>query len=192
MNKFFNISLPLLLLFSFALLCSFNSMNYTDVKILWWEETQVVLNLKFISKMNEEERAILALLSTYAGGECIYNEDTKLECSLTSALNLGYQCSEEHLSFVKKWFLKDYDVYTRINDCYSVPYTATNQSKFSEILFSRNKNMITVKYKIQGVNLAELLFYEWEFIETFELRDNYLFKINEEVIYNKVEKINTE
>jgi hypothetical protein len=154
--------------------------DYEDVKILWWEDVDVVLNLEFISKMKEEEKAVLALLSTYAGGECIYDEDTRLECSLTSALNLGYQCSEEHLEFVKKWFLKDYEVFSKINNCYSIPYSATNQFKFSEIIFSRNDIRIQVLYKIQGVRLAEEYFYNYEVLETFEIKDGYLYKINEE------------
>lgn len=181
------ILLPLLLLISFAHSCSFNSMNYNDVKILWWEETEVVLNLEFISKMNDEERAVLALLSTYAGGECMNDEDNNFKCSLTSALNLGNQCSEEHLAFVKKWFLKDYDVYTSLSDCYSVPYTATNQFKFSEIYFSRSYNRIIVNYKIQGVRFEEEYFYNYKIKETFELKDGFLYLIDK-VVFDKIEK----
>ena len=181
-----NISLPILFLFSSALSCSFKSMNYKDVKILWWEGTEVVINSDFLENLKEEEKAVLALISTYAGGECIY-ENNELNCTLTSALGLGTQCSDKHLSFVKKWFLKDYEVYTSLNDCYSVPYTATNQTKFSEINISRDGINIIVYMNFHSVYSADLISYQWKQKETFELKDGFLYLI-EKVVYDEIEK----
>jgi hypothetical protein len=71
-----------------------------------------------------------------------YKSDrSNLKCKILNALDLGYQCSQTHLGFLKKWFRIDEKVLKRLEDCSTIPSTSTVQNTFDKI-------QITQKIKI--------------------------------------------
>jgi hypothetical protein len=63
-----------------------------------------VTRLDRMGPMPEATKAILAMYALESGGGCEGNDDEGLRCELTRSLELGAQCSEEHLNLVSTWF----------------------------------------------------------------------------------------
>ena len=90
--------------------------------------------------MTDPEKAALGCIATFIGSECWWdgetnNDRTNLDCKIITALGLGYQCSDEHLLFLRKWFSTDKEVLSKLetSNCPTTPYTATSQNTFDEI-----------------------------------------------------------
>jgi hypothetical protein len=118
------------------------------------DSVDVDVNLKPIGELSPGMKAILAYYAMRANGGCPpgeWDENTrvyKMECPLTTALGLGYQCSDAQISLVKTWFkdgipalgLLDAKKAQEVNKdkdfasiCSNTPYTATHQSIWNSI-----------------------------------------------------------
>jgi len=114
----------------------------------------VDVNLKQLGELSPAMKAIFALYAMRANGGCPpgeFDANTKvykMECPLTSALGLGYQCSDAQITLVKTWFkdgipalgLLDSKKAQEVNKdkdfasiCSNTPYTATHQSIWNSI-----------------------------------------------------------
>jgi hypothetical protein len=128
-----------------------------SVKIVWKGK----VNSDFITKANEPTKAIIALISSYAGTDCWWendkpNEDyTNLSCQLTTALGLGLQCSDMHKKLMKKWFAGNEEILEIIDNCYLIPYTATSQKILDRLKLTIDGNRVTADFKILLVNVRE-------------------------------------
>ena len=124
------------------------ALKDTTVKFLWCakrynEELQDTVNSIFINEdycktITDPERAALGFVATFIGNECWWDDEAKddrsnLKCKILTALNLGYQCSEQHLGFLRKWFRNDKESLMKLEDCPTTPYTSTIQDTFKEI-----------------------------------------------------------
>lgn len=81
--------------------------------------SSIFLNIDYINSMTSQEKAAIGYVSTYIGNECWWdgeaNDDrSNLDCKIITALGLGYQCSESHLGFLRKWFSTDYEVLSEL------------------------------------------------------------------------------
>lgn len=157
----------------------------TTTKFLWRanefdEEIQdsvsvIQINEEFCKRISESEKAALGLVATFIGSECNWDGEAKedrsnLKCKILTALNLGYQCSEKHLDFLQKWFKNDKKVLAKLQEnCPTIPFTATVQETFDEIVLTTKGNSISVFFRASGVNLREMRSWSWSETDFFEL-----------------------
>ena len=170
----------------------------TDKKIKFlWRETRYVeewktdintieLNQKYIKTMTEPEKAALAYIATFIGNECEWdgkaNENrSNLRCKILWALDLGYQCSYEHLSFLRLWFRNNKDILNELENCPTTPDGATVQNTFDEINLEIEGDMITVFFKANGINMREEKTWSWTEKHFFEFKKNELILLKKDI-----------
>ena len=137
-------------------------------KFLWRENkydkklkgtfSTIIINEKLCKTLSEPERAALGFVVTFIGNECNWDGEAKddrsnLKCKTLTSLNLGYQCSKEHLGFLRKWFTNDSNSIKELKDCPTTPYTASVQETFEYINLTVKGNLISVEFGANGVNL---------------------------------------
>ncbi len=147
-------------------------------KIVWKENvfnielydtlSEVVLDNNYFETASPEERAALGFVATFTGNDCWWDGDytqdrSNLKCKILSALGLGYQCSNQHLGFLRHWFRNDSASLARLEDCPTIPFTATIQDTFDSISIHESGNVIIVIASITGVNIREES--EWHYLE---------------------------
>ncbi|MFN7115563.1 MAG: hypothetical protein ACK4TA_02120 [Saprospiraceae bacterium] len=137
----------------------------------------IVINEAFCKNMSDAEKAALGFVGTFIGSECWWDGEAKedrsnLKCKILTSLNLGYQCSEQHIGFLKQWFKNDKTALEKLNDCPTIPYTATIQETFNDIRLTTKGDKITVWYAASGVNLREEQEWDWTEEITFQVNGN--------------------
>ena len=70
--------------------------------IFYFSAGDAVTRLDKVSPLSDGLRAILAMYALQRGTGCTRSET--YQCVLTAALEIGGQCSDEHLQLVKTWF----------------------------------------------------------------------------------------
>ncbi|WP_268034834.1 hypothetical protein [Algoriphagus sp. PAP.12] len=147
----------------------------------------IVINQSFLYNISQPERAALGYVAYNIGNECEWAEDSDgnriLYCQIVSALNLDYQCSDTQLNFLRKWFSKDSVASDNLKSCPTIPNTATIQSTFDEILIEKDefKKTITVKSKIDKVNLRESKSWAWTQTDLFEYTQDHISLIDSKI-----------
>ncbi|MEZ4778745.1 MAG: hypothetical protein R2786_05110 [Flavobacteriaceae bacterium] len=143
-----------------------------NVNVVWREnlydetlKTEVntlVLNKEYLENISQQERAALGFVTTFIGNECEWdgkpNQDrSNLNCQLLDALNLGYQCSERHLGFLRNWFSEDTMALNKLKSCPTIPNTATLQTAIDNISLEIDDKMhrILVHYEYLSINTRE-------------------------------------
>lgn len=165
-------------------------------KFLWREEkydeelkdtfNTIIINEKLCKTLTEPETAALGYVATYIGSECQWDGEcndnrSNLKCKILTALNLGYQCSERHLGFLRKWFMNDTKVLEEFNtNCPTVPYTASSQNTFDEITLKVKGNNISVWYSASGINMPMGESWSWTEINHFKFENDNLRLIRKE------------
>ena len=120
----------------------------------------IFINEKYCKTISDPEKAAIAYVATFVGNDCMWDGDAKddrsnLKCRILSALNLGYQCSDTHLNYLRKWFKNDTFALEQLVDCPTIPYTATIQSTFEDIDVRTTKNKIWISYIATGLNMRD-------------------------------------
>lgn len=157
-----------------------SKLNLTDTTITFmWRDmkydstlketfSSIFLNTDYINTMTNQEKAAIGYVSTFIGNECWWdgeaNEDrSNLDCKIITALGLGYQCSEKHLGYLRKWFSGDKEVLSELqkSNCPTIPYTATSQNTFDKIVIDTKGDSISVYYEVDGTNVREQESWEW-------------------------------
>jgi len=151
----------------------------TTVMILWrgnrYDTTYkdsvnaVLINNAYCKTISDPVRAALGYVATFVGSDCWWDGPAKddrsnLKCEMLSALDLGYQCSDRHLGFLRKWFKYDTLSLKNLKDCGTVPYTATYQDAFDEIRLTLKGNTITVKFRASYIDTRDQG--NWSYTET--------------------------
>lgn len=167
------------------------------VKILWskkiYEESvhaevlTLILNEGYLKIISDPQKAALAYVTTFIGNECEWdgkvNEDrSNLKCKLMWALDLGYQCSEEHLEFLNKWFSKDVKALEKLKKCRKTHNTATIQTLFDKIFIETNTDdkTIQVSYEYKYINVREGSVSNYTKTDTFTYDSNSIIHMNTE------------
>lgn len=153
------------------------SLSVKTVKFLWRDSAAIVINQYFCKAVTDPEKAALGYVATFIGNDCWWDGDDSdnrknLKCKILSALNLGYQCSDQHLRFLRQWFNHDSVVLKQLEACPTIPYTATIQDTFDEINLSTQGNLIIISFKASGVNLRELDSWSWMETDYFQVDKN--------------------
>lgn len=134
----------------------------------------IFINEKYCKTLSDAEKAAIAYVATFVGNDCMWDGDaaddrSNLKCRILTALNLGYQCSDTHLGYLRKWFKNDTYILERLADCPTIPNTATIQSTFEDIDVRTKKNKIWISYKTKTINLREGGWVEELCIDEFKL-----------------------
>lgn len=166
---------------SFVLQDSLKADNFSDrpayvqsgimLKVIWREDVYdpslkgtvnvIKLDESYFSGITEPERAVLGYLASTIGNEC-YAETGKqnVKCKILTALNMGYQCSEENKTFLKGWFRDDASIVSQIENCKpTVPSTV--EKTFDEVKISTSDNTIKVELKGLKLNIKENSASKW-------------------------------
>ena len=120
-----------------------------------------VARLDRLAPLSEGMRAILALYALNNGAGCDHVSEVGLQCTLTAALGFKAQCSEEHISLVRRWFpgpLPRFNTYALPEElanprtkgalerlCYRQPNTASWQRLWEVIRIGRDNDTVTVQ-----------------------------------------------
>ncbi|SKB91576.1 hypothetical protein SAMN05660841_03064 [Sphingobacterium nematocida] len=162
------------------------TLNKT-IKFLWREDKYdeelkgtynlITINTEFCKTITGPEKAALAYVATFIGNECSWDGKatagrTNLKCKILTALQLGYQCSEQHLGFLRQWFRNDEKNVQKLESCPTIPDGATVQDTFDEIILTVKGNQIIVSFKANGVNIREGRRWYWTQSDYFEFREN--------------------
>jgi hypothetical protein len=176
------------------------------VKFLWrankYDEglhdtfNSIFIDEDFCKTITDPERAALGYVATFIGNECWWdgegNDDrSNLKCKILTALNLGYQCSDKHLGFLRQWFKDDKKSLEELENCPTTPYTATIQDTFDEITLTVKGNKISVSFKANGVNIREGDSWSWTETDHFQFDNDNIKLIKKDESKVKREHIET-
>lgn len=167
------------------------------VKFLWRADkddlvldqtyNDIVINQSFVKSITNQEKAALGYVASFIGNECDWdgkaNEDrSNLKCKIITALNLGYQCSDAHFGFLKRWFSEDEKALKKLESCVTMPESATVQTTFNKIVLftDKDKKTIKVSYKVQGVNMRESKSWNYTQTDLFKYDSKNIWLINSE------------
>lgn len=145
----------------------------------------IVLNEKFLRTIADPEKAALAYVATFIGNECEWDgpatdDRSNLKCKLLTALNLGYQCSTEHLGFLERWFRSNKEILKELEGCPTIPDGATVQNTFETIDLEVKNNRIIVSFNVQAINVREGKSWTWTEKNVFDFKDNELLLIKKD------------
>ena len=144
------------------------------VKFLWLDSNaSIVINEEFCKTISDPEKAALGFVATFVGNECWWDGDytdkrDNLKCEILTALNLGYQCSDKHLGFLRQWFKNDTTAIKELETCPTTPNTSTIQDTFEEIVLTTKGNQIRVFFKANGVHIREEQSWNWSQTDYFQ------------------------
>lgn len=157
----------------------------------------MVINHSYLHNITPSEKAALAYVAYDIGNECEWGYDSNgngrvLWCRIVSALDLAHQCSDEQISFLRKWFAKDAVALKKLESCPALPNSATVQTTFDEILIQNNEveKTITVSYKVTGINTRESKSWQWSQIDVFKYGPENIILLNSEKSDLTANKIN--
>lgn len=199
LNISLNIAAVFLICIIFCSSCTNNGFNFwgnsnfvsadTTITFMWTEDvyneesqathTSMVINEQFCAKMSNPERAALGYVATFIGNECDWDGESKddgsnLKCIIISALDLGYQCSDEHLGFLRKWFRNDENALMELKTCSGISWSATNQSWFEEITITTRNDTIVVWFSASAFSYRSAMGASWTETNYFKVDNNTL------------------
>lgn len=184
-----------------------HTLTDTTIQFLWREMkydsslndtfNSIFINQDYLSSLTKPEKAAIGYVATFIGNECWWdgeaNENrSNLDCKIISALGLGYQCSDEHLGFLRKWFSTDKKVIAELKktNCPTTPFTSTRQNTFDEIKLTVKTDSILVFYRANGINMREQESWMWNETVYFKVLENnirLIKKVKSDVRYEEFE-----
>lgn len=161
---------------------STKNFTLTDktIQFLWRDSNaSIVINEAYCKTISDPEKAALGFVATFIGNECSWdgkmNDDrSNLKCKILTALNLGYQCSDRHLGFLKQWFKNDSASLQKLVSCPTIPNTSTIQETFDEIIITTKQDEISIFFKASGINLREERDWTWSETNYFKLENGHI------------------
>jgi len=151
--------------------------NY--IKILWLDENRFIqLNEDYIKTVTNQQRAALGYIAAFVGNECEWDgaknaDESNLKCKLNYALGFGYQCSDQQLSFLKKWFRKDKKIIENLQSCKKTPTSSsTIQDRFISLNMFTGDGVIKIIYSAVGVDLDKQRQWQWTEESTYSFTEN--------------------
>ncbi|MFA5619735.1 MAG: hypothetical protein WDA08_05450 [Weeksellaceae bacterium] len=145
------------------------------------------INNKYAQSMTDAEKAAIGYVATFIGNECEWDggytdDNTNLKCKILTALDLGYQCSEQHLGFLRSWFKNDEKVLEELSadNCPIIPNTATFQNSFNRIDVTTKGNEIIVAYQATDFNMQDGSSNTWKEIDYFQVFETHLNLVKKE------------
>ncbi|MDC0740545.1 hypothetical protein [Polyangium mundeleinium] len=120
-----------------------------SLKLVWTNASyQLVFDDAALPCLSDAERAAVAYVGTTIGTECEWAPGTdlaapeRMDCKLTTALGLGYQCEAKHKDFLVTWLGDDIPA-----QCARIPTTAFAQTALQELSLRNEPTTLVVAYK---------------------------------------------
>lgn len=150
-----------IILFALLMLLFITPQSFAASNVIFYLEKNSympVVKLERLGPMSDGMKAILAMYALQNGAGCAGGNEN-ISCSLTDSLNIGGQCSKEHINIIRTWFMKRIpkmggyadSIYKNIqspenlnNICYKMPDSATFQNVWDIIRVTTNKNNVTI------------------------------------------------
>ena len=139
-------------------------------KIVWREDIYdpaikgtvnvIKLDDSYFANIPGPEKAVLGYLASTIGNECFADGKQNVKCKILSALNIGYQCSEESKTFLKGWFRDDAAIVSQIENC-KPTLPSSVEKTFEEIKISSADNIINVELVGLKLNIKENSASKW-------------------------------
>lgn len=147
-------------------------------KIVWREDIYdpsikgtvnvIKLDDSYFANVTGPEKAVLGYLASTIGNECYADGKQNVKCKILSALNIGYQCSEESKSFLKGWFRDDAVIVSQIENC-KPTLPSTIEKTFEEVQISSSNNIIKVELVGLKLNIKENSASKWSETLSFKV-----------------------
>ncbi len=147
-------------------------------KIVWREDIYdpsikgtvnvIKLDDSYFANITGPEKAVLGYLASTIGNECYADGKQNVKCKILSALNIGYQCSEESKSFLKSWFRDDAVIVSQIENC-KPTLPSTIEKTFEEVQISSSNNIIKVELVGLKLNIKENSASKWSETLSFKV-----------------------
>ncbi len=184
------------------------SLTDKTIKFLWrnnkYDETlkdtfnSIFIDEEFCKTITDPERAALGYVATFIGNECQWDEEYKndrsnLKCIILTVLNLGYQCSDQHLGFLREMFKNDTKVLDELksDNCPTISFTTSSQTTFDEIILTVKGNIISVWFSASGVNMPMGESWSWTETDYFQFDTDNIKLIKKDVSKLKREHFDT-
>jgi hypothetical protein len=161
-----------------------NASQDIYIKILWLDSNGIVqLNTNYIKTLTDQQRAALGYIATDVSSECNWDgvkkaDGSNLKCRFLWALHLGYQCSDMHLSFLRKWFKEDTKVLERLQYCNKTESSAKIQDHFIEVKMLTTNDTIKILYSAVGEDLDKQKTWSWQEESTYSFTKTGIKQIN--------------
>lgn len=136
------------------------------------------LNSEFSITITEPEKALLSWYLYAYGNECDESSN-KLKCTVLDLLNISDECDPVHLNNLLQWFSADMMAVYKLNKCPNLPIKSAIQNKFEKIILVRKSDIITIEYKVLGLNTLQEKSWNIDRIDSFRLIDKTLVKISD-------------
>lgn len=148
-------------------------------KVIWREDVYdpsikasvnvIKIDENYFAGISGPEKAALGYLASTIGNECFADGNKQnVKCKILTALNLGYQCSEESKTYLKGWFRDDAAIVSQIENC-KPTIASTIEKTFDEVKISSADNTIKVELKGLKLNIKESSATKWSETLTFKV-----------------------
>lgn len=148
-------------------------------KVIWREDVYdpslkakvniIKIDDNYFAGISGPEKAVLGYLASTIGNECFAEGNKQnVKCKILTALNLGYQCSEESKTYLKSWFRDDAAIVSQIENC-KPTIASTVEKTFDEVKISSADNVIKVELKGLKLNIKENSASKWSESMSFKV-----------------------
>ncbi|MBN8584082.1 MAG: hypothetical protein J0M37_03240 [Ignavibacteria bacterium] len=156
-----------------------NSSSEVLHKVIWREDIYdpslkakvnvIKIDDSYFAGISGPEKAVLGYLASTIGNECFAEGNKQnVKCKILTALNLGYQCSEESKTYLKSWFRDDAAIVSQIENC-KPTIASTVEKTFDEVKISSADNVIKVELKGLKLNIKENSASKWSESMSFKV-----------------------
>jgi hypothetical protein len=141
---------------------SFIANSYADSgKVIFYldDQYQPVVKLERIENMTDALKSILAMYALQNGAGCNQRDETGVQCKLTTSLEIGNQCAEQHIRLIRTWFKEEIPKMSGFADdsyrntqkpgelegiCYNTPNTASIQHVWDIIRVKQQRDHVLI------------------------------------------------
>ncbi len=133
------------------------------------------INNQAVAQLDTPERA-LVLWYLYAYGNECDGTTSKIKCKLLDEIGISNECDAKHLSILLQWFSTDMLAVYKLNKCPSMGVKSAIQNEFKKIILHRNKDTLSIDYKVKGMNNSQEKYWNIEKTDSYIIRGKTLVK----------------
>ncbi|HFB99220.1 MAG TPA: hypothetical protein ENJ53_00310 [Phaeodactylibacter sp.] len=135
------------------------------------------VNADFFDNIDRPEKALLSWYLYAYGNECDATS-SKAKCKILELLHVKDECADEHIRFLKKWFDKDVMAQMKLKNCPVLAVDDAIQNKYKAIILSRNRDTLSIHFKVWGLNESQEKNWNVDKIDSFLIENEAFVVIN--------------
>ncbi|WP_029273275.1 hypothetical protein [Flavobacterium sp. KJJ] len=129
---------------------NFQPLRNKTIIFLWTNKNyESLINQDYCKTISQPERAALSFIAMDALSDSKLDKTGK-ECTIESALDLDYLCSNKYKSYLELWFRNDSSSLSEIKNCYVQSNMSSAQIHFNKITLTIKGNKIYIDLKLEG------------------------------------------